>query len=232
MRALPKPFLNVDAGELPDEPDELYGLAHVVNVACGGHAGDDASMARVVAFCKRFGTRVGAHPSYPDREGFGRRATTMTPEALEAAVASQCRALAAHASVAYVKLHGALYHAASGDLGVARAALRGANAALGAPTVVTVIGPAEGATREAARELGLGYAREGFADRGVRDGALVPRGEPGALIDDPAKAAARARELAASVDTICVHGDGPNALAIARAVRRALDALDAPEARG
>lgn len=214
------PFLNVDAGEMPDEPEELYAVADVVNVACGGHAGDDASMAHVVACCTRFGTRVGAHPSYPDREGFGRRAMEMDDGALEASVGAQCHALAAHARPTHVKLHGALYHAANLDAAIARSALRGAHSALGA---VTVIGPASGETASAARELGMPYAREGFADRGVRaDGSLVPRGEPSAMIHDPARAAARAREIAGGVDTICVHGDGPNALAIARAVRRAL----------
>ena len=217
-------LLNVDAGELPDEPEELYALAHVVNVACGGHAGDAASMRRVVALCAKSGTGVGAHPSYPDREGFGRRAMTMSPEALLASVAEQCEALRdVTKDVAYVKLHGALYHAANADAAVARAALGGARRVLAR---VTVIGPAAGAIAEVARELGLPYAREGFADRGVRDdGSLIPRGQPGAMIDDPERAAARARELAASgtVDTICVHGDGPHALAIARAVRSALD---------
>lgn len=218
-----KPFLNVDAGELPGEPEELYALAHVVNVACGGHAGDDASMRRVVAFCKQSGTAVGAHPSYPDREGFGRRAMAMPADALGASVEAQCAALrSVAADVLYVKLHGALYHAANADPVVARAALGAASHALGA---VTVLGPPAGATAAIARELGLAYAREGFADRAVRaDGSLVPRGEPGATIDDPVAAAARARELARSgeVDTICVHGDGANALAVARAVRAAL----------
>ena len=218
-----RPFLNIDAGELPDEPAELYALAHVVNVACGGHAGDDASMRRVVAFCNQSGTAVGAHPSYPDREGFGRRAMAMTPDALAASVEAQCAALRrATSDVRYVKLHGALYHAANADPVVARAALVAATRALGAPTV---LGPPAGALADVARELGLAYAREGFADRAVRaDGSLVPRGEPGAMIDDPAAAAARARELAESgaVDTICVHGDGASALAVARAVRAAL----------
>ena len=100
--------------------------------------------------------------------------------------------------------------------------LDGARAALG--TRFAVIGPSGSALARIATDLGLGYLREGFADRGVRaDGSLVPRGEPGALIEDPAVAAARARLLAAQVDTICVHADTPGALAIARAVRTALD---------
>src|SRR5215471_7311777 len=73
-------FLNVDAGELEDESDELYAAAHALSIACGGHAGDDASMARVLAACARFGTRAGAHPSYVDREGFGRRAHAIAPD--------------------------------------------------------------------------------------------------------------------------------------------------------
>ena len=196
-------FLNVDAGELENEPEELYSLAHVVNVACGGHAGDDASMRRVIALCNQFGTRVGAHPSYPDRAGFGRLPMTMSREELVETVAEQCHALAScalaenDAPVAFLKLHGALYHAASGDAEIARAALRGAVEALG--WEITVIGPAAGCTREAAAELGLRYAREGFADRATReDGSLVPRGEPGAMIDDPARAAEQARALAQS----------------------------------
>lgn len=225
-------FINIDAGELENESEELYSLAHTVNVACGGHAGDDASMRRVIAFCNQFGTRVGAHPSFPDRAGFGRTPMTMTDDALLATVAEQCHALVScaraegDAPLAFVKLHGALYHAANGDASVARAALRGAIEALG--WEITVIGPPVGETIACARDLGLAYAREGFADRGVRaDGSLVPRGEPGAMIDEPERATARTREiaLAKNADTICVHGDGTNALAIARAVRTALDAM-------
>ena len=219
-------FLNVDASELENEPEELYAAAEVVNIACGGHAGDERSMTRVLEACKRFGTRAGGHPSFPDRAHFGRVVMAIAPEALTATVAEQCHALASIARVhgdvpiPFVKLHGALYHAANGDPALARAALRGIVEALG--WEITVIGPPRGATLEVASELGLRYAREGFADRGMRaDGTLVPRGEEGAMIDDPARAAEQARALVkgGEVDTICVHGDGKNALAVARAVR-------------
>jgi UPF0271 protein len=219
-------FLNVDAGELENEPEELYRAAQVVNIACGGHAGDERSMTRVLAFCKQFGTHAGAHPSYPDRANFGRTAIAIEPKALGAAVAEQCHALASLARtngdvpIPFVKLHGALYHAANADPALARASLEGIVEALG--WEITVIGPPRGAMIDAVRELGLRYAREGFADRGMRaDGSLVPRGEPGAMIDDPARAVEQARVLVASggVDTICVHGDGKNALEVARAVR-------------
>jgi len=123
-----------------------------------------------------------------------------------------------------VKAHGALYHAAQTDDAIAEALLGGARISLGSG--VTVIGAAGGALAGAASRERLPYAREGFADRATRpDGTLVARGEPGALVVDPAAAAARALELAAlgQVETICVHGDTPGATAIARAVRAALD---------
>jgi len=224
---MPKPLLNVDGGELEDEPEELYALADVIHVACGGHAGDARSMARVVAACMRSATRIGAHPSYEDRPGFGRRAQSVAPEALAASVARQCAELVAvarehGAEVVSVKPHGALYHAAHVEEATARACIEGIVRGAGA---VIVVGPAGGAFERAAHAAGVTYAREAFADRGVRaDGSLVPRGEPGALVTDPDAAAARARELAArdDVDTLCIHGDTPGALAVARAVRAAL----------
>ena len=210
-------LLNLDAGEHDDEPAALWQLADIVCIACGGHAGDEASMRRVLAVARE----VGAHPSYPDREGFGRRTIAITPAELAASVRAQCARLAAlSARVAYVKPHGALYHDANRDPVLARALLDGATAALGA---IAVIGPPRGALHDAAAATGLRYLREGFADRATRpDGSLVPRTEPGALIDDPALAAARARELAC--DTVCIHADTPNAMSIAIAVRAVLDA--------
>jgi UPF0271 protein len=226
-------ILNVDLGELPGEPEALYAWAHLANVACGGHAGDAATMDRAVALCLAHGTRLGAHPSYPDREGFGRRPVAMPPAELARSVAEQCRALLSvaasrKATIEFVKPHGALYHAAAGAPAVARATVEGIVEALGRG--VTVVGPAAGRLVEAAVDAGLGYAREGFADRATRpDGTLVPRSEPGALLDDPAVAAQRARQLATggAIDTVCVHGDTPGAVAIARAVRDVLDALGA-----
>jgi UPF0271 protein len=220
-------LLELDAGEHEDESEELWRLFDALNIACGGHAGDAASMERVVAFCARSpGLRVGAHPSYPDRTGFGRRTMALTAAAIAATVAEQCAALATIARehglrVEYVKPHGALYHDAAADPLLARAVLEGAMLELGS---VTVIGPPAGALRDAAGALGLPYAREGFADRRMReDGSLVPRSEPDALITDPARCAAQARRLATRVDALCLHADTPGALAIAQAVREALD---------
>jgi UPF0271 protein len=229
MLSAVRPFLNIDAGEHDDEPDALYALAHAVSVACGGHAGDERSMRRVIEACRAHGTRVGAHPSYEDREGFGRRELAVDAATLEKSVREQCARLVAiaeacGAKLAHVKPHGALYHAANRDPATARAVVAGARDAMGA---VVVVGPPEGELRRAASDAGLVFAREGFADRAMRaDGSLVPRGEPGAVIADVARAREQARTLAesAAYDTLCVHGDSPGALAIARAVREVLDA--------
>jgi UPF0271 protein len=221
----------MDLGELPDESEELYASAQVANIACGGHAGDDASMRRALELCRAHGVRLGAHPSYPDRSGFGRRPLTMSAKALRDSIAHQCAQLASiareyGASIVFVKPHGALYHDARRDDALAEALIGGARRALGAN--FTMIGPAWGACSRASTRAHLAYAREGFADRAIRpDGSLVPRDEPGALVLDPAIAAERARAIGSSgeVDTICVHGDTPGAAGIARAVRAALDAL-------
>jgi UPF0271 protein len=223
-------FLNIDAGELDDEPEAFFALAQVVNIACGGHAGDDASMGRALERCARLGAAPGAHPSFEDREHFGRRRLEVAPEVLRAQVAGQCARLRALAEpggqrVAWVKPHGALYHAANEAPALAEAVVGGAVDGLGRE--LTVLGPPRGALREAAVRAGLRFAREGFADRGMRpDGSLVPRGEPGALLEDPARARAQATRLVLGrgVDTLCVHGDTPGAVAIAEQARRVVDA--------
>ena len=218
--------MNLDAGEHPDEPEDLWALFDVLNIACGGHAGDAVSMETVVRWCVASGAAIGAHPSYPDRPGFGRRTMAIEPAALAATIAEQCAALAAIAArhartVDYVKPHGALYHDAAASAAIADAVIGAVTGVLG--DRIAVIGQPAGALRDAAAAHGLRYAREGFADRRMRaDGSLVPRSEPGALLTDPAAAAAQARALAAHVDTICVHADTPGALVIAGAVHRAL----------
>jgi 5-oxoprolinase (ATP-hydrolysing) subunit A len=229
-------LLNIDLGELPGEPDELYALASVANVACGGHAGDEASMARALGLALARGTLVAAHPSYPDRAGFGRVSMAIDPAALRASVAAQCAALrqiaaASGAQISMLKPHGALYHDAARDEATAQAVVDGALEGLGLPPAeLSLVGPPAGALLERARAAGARYLREGFADRGYAPGGgLLPRGTTGALLAEPAAAAAQALALArsGSVDTICVHGDTPGAVPIARAVRLALDGLPA-----
>jgi UPF0271 protein len=190
-------------------------------------------MQRAVALCVAHGAAVGAHPSYPDREGFGRRPMTLAPDALRRIVGEQCARLAAIAreagvAIGFMKPHGALYHQALADEATAEAIVVAAQVALGAR--VTVVGA--GALARAAARASMPFAREGFADRASRaDGTLVPRGEPGAMLLDPAAAAARALALAGGgdIETICVHGDTPGAVAVARAVRAALDSLRGAE---
>lgn len=222
------PLLNLDAGEHDGETDALLASADALNIACGGHAGDAASMTRCLSVCLAHGIRAGAHPSYPDRAGFGRTSMSIAPDALRASIAAQCRALLARASalgvpLAHAKLHGALYHDANRDPALAALVLGAVREVLGA---VIVVGPPAGEQRQFCLREGLPFEREGFADRAMRpDGSLVPRSEPGALIDDPARAAEQALRLAREGhDTICVHGDGPNASSIATAVRAALRA--------
>lgn len=217
-------LMNLDAGEHADEPEELWALFDVLNIACGGHAGDASSMDRVVRWCVASQRGIGAHPSYPDRVGFGRRSLVIEPAELTATLTEQCLSLSEIArqhgrAVAYVKPHGALYHDAATRPAIAEAVVAAARA-IGD---VTVIGPPAGALRDAATAQGLRYASEGFADRRMRaDGSLVPRTEPGALLTEPTAAAEQARALADRVDTICLHADTPGALAIASAVHKAL----------
>lgn len=217
-------LLNLDAGEHDFETEDLWGLADILSIACGGHAGDAASMKRLAEFCARHKKGVGAHPSYPDRDNFGRVSVTMPPESLAIDVRTQCQDLArvSPVRVGWVKPHGALYHDATKDRVVAEAVIDGATSAL---ETFVLIGPPTGKLAEVARERGITYLREGFADRATKpDGSLVPRSEPGALITDPRLAAARAREIMHYVDLICVHSDTEGAIEIARAVREAIRA--------
>lgn len=216
--------LNIDLGELADEPEALYLAADMANLACGAHAGDDALVARCVSLARRHGVSVGAHPSFPDRARFGRVAMRLSDEALRDTVRAQLAWLRARCGLAitHVKPHGALYHAADGEPSVARALLEVSRDALGD---VAVVGAPDGAMRSVATSLGMPFLREGFADRGYRDdGSLVPRGEPGAMLADVDAVRAQVRRLLAArrFDTLCVHGDGARAVDFARAAREAL----------
>ena len=237
--------LNADLGEtvdgVPTADDEaMFAVISSANVACGGHAGDPASMREAVARAERFGVVVGAHPSYPDRANFGRAAVAMDPAGLAAAVAGQLAALAAAgADLRYVKPHGALYHAVTTDREQADAVARAvADHAAQLGRALPVLG-LPGEIEAAAAAVGLPFVREAFLDRGyLPDGTLVPRGRPGALLADPDLVAARAVRLAtagvveavdgsavrADAASLCVHGDSPAAVLMARAVRAALDA--------
>jgi UPF0271 protein len=186
-------------------------------------------MQRAVALALRAGARVAAHPSYPDREQFGRARLPMPLSALYESIVDQVDTLAhvtreSRAVLWGAKPHGALYHAASEDAGVAAAFLDAVVAVW--PDGVTIVGPPEGHLEAETQARALRYVREGFADRRYGEGGkLLPRGEPGALIYDPETCAEQALRLARTgdVETICVHGDTPNAVVIARTVRSALE---------
>ena len=221
------PRLNVDLAELHDEPETLYSYAQLVNVSCGAHAGDEALARSACTLATRHGAQPGAHPSYPDREHFGRKRLSLSDAALRETLRAQLRwldliARASGVALMHVKPHGALYHAARDLPEVAAAVIEVTHEVLGD---VAMVGPPEGRLRELCSDRGLPYLREGFADRGyLPDGSLVPRGEPGALLDDLDAVRAQVRRLVrdGSYDTLCVHGDGPHAVAIARAVREVL----------
>ena len=237
--------LNADLGETVDgvptaDDKAMFAVISSASVACGGHAGDAASLREAVDRAARFGVAVGAHPSYPDTANFGRVPVDMEPDELTAAVAAQLHALAdAGADIRYVKPHGALYHAVTADAAQAAAVVRAVvtlSDSLGRALPVLGLG---GEIALAARAAGLPFVREAFLDRGYRaDGSLVPRGAAGALLHDPAQVADRAvrfvREgvvtatdgslVRVDAASLCVHGDSPDAVAMARAVRAALDA--------
>ena len=170
------------------------------------------------------GVRVGAHPGYQDRAGFGRRELGMTAEEIGVAVEEQVRALAAVVvgRLTHVKPHGALYNRAAREAGVARAV---AEAVTRVDGRLELVGLAGGELLVAGRAAGLRVRAEGFADRAYRgDGSLVPRGEAGAVLKtvDAAVAQGLAVVRSGRVDTLCLHGDGVEAVAMARALHEAL----------
>lgn len=213
--------LNADLGEGVTDDEALLDVVTSANVACGFHAGDEPTMRAVCVRAAALGVAVGAQVSYADRAGFGRRDLDVAPAVLEAQVAEQVAVLSEIAAqagtrVSYVKPHGALYNRVVHDAEQAAAVLRGSP---GLP----VLGLPGSVLLALARDLGREARREGFPDRAYTpDGRLVPRSEPGAVLTDTALIARRAVELAPGVDSVCVHGDEPEAVEHARAVRAAL----------
>ena len=217
--------LNCDMGELPDAVLEEALMRHVTsaNVACGGHAGDSATMKRTVDLARQYGVAVGAHPGYPDRANFGRVELALSTEQIAETVYDQIRALADIAGgLAHVKPHGALYNVAARNMEVARAIAAGV-ARLSRELIL--VGLAGSAMLDIWREMGFRAAAEGFADRRYEpDGSLRPRRFADALITDPEHAAAQALQLARAgkAQTICVHSDTPGSVEILAAVAESL----------
>ena len=224
--------LNCDIGESygawrMGDDRALLDIVTSANVACGFHAGDPSIIEATVRDATQRNVAVGAHPSYPDLVGFGRRSMAIAPGDVEAGVLYQIGALAAfaHASGAkltHVKPHGALYNDAARDAALATAI---AKAVARFDTGLVLVGLPDSALAAAGRAAHLRFAAEGFCDRAYEpDGSLRSRGRPGAVYTDPDQAAAQALSLAqrGAVQTLCVHGDTPGAAASARAVRTAL----------
>jgi UPF0271 protein len=238
--------LNSDLGEgygpwTMGDDAQILDCVTSANIACGGHAGDPETMFRTLRLAAHKGVRVGAHPGYADREGFGRRVIPMAVDEIGRLVVAQVGALVALARLAgtevrYVKPHGALGNLAAADRSVAAgivAAIRGLDLQL---AVLAISGTM---LEQVAREQGVAVYSEVFADRAYQpNGQLVPRSQPGAVLDDAKEAADRlvgylrtgrmpvagGEPIALRADSICVHGDSAHAVEMARHIRARLQA--------
>lgn len=236
--------LNADLGEgfgpwTMGQDADLLSVVSTANIACGGHAGDPDTMFATLAEAQRQGVAVGAHPGYADLAGFGRRVIPMSADAIERMVAAQIGALVGVAALAglrlgHVKPHGALANLAADEPQVARAIARAVRAVSRDLAVLAISGTA---LEPAAQAEGLAVFSEVFADRAYRpDGRLVPRGQSGAVIHDPATVATRmlafldsgrmpvqdGAQITLAAHSICLHGDNPGALDLARGLKAAL----------
>lgn len=233
--------LNADLGEGAGNDEALLQLVSSANIACGWHAGDAKTMRQCVRWAIDNGVAIGAHPSFPDRENFGRNAMQLPPEEIVAGMLYQIGALAAivkaeGGTLAHVKPHGMLYNQAVKEPELAAALCEAVR--LFDPTL-KFFGLAGSGMIDAARRAGLTPVEEVFADRGyLPDGSLVPRSQPGALIEDEETALAQTLSLvrehrvtaidgsrvAVNAQSVCLHGDGAHALAFARRIRERLTA--------
>lgn len=237
--------LNLDAGEsfeaLNDGSEEkLYQIVTSVNIACGGHTGTETTMAKAVELASKYNLRIGAHPSFPDQENFGRQILKMPEQELTDSLISQIedlKSIVQHQGLklSHIKPHGALYNLAANDPSAARAVIQ---SVLAVDKNLVVVGLAGSAFLNWCREAGLRAVAEAFSDRRYEsDGTLRARKFSDALIEDSEWAAKQAvqiashqpfaavdgREILVQADTLCVHGDTPYALSHARAVRGALE---------
>jgi 5-oxoprolinase (ATP-hydrolysing) subunit A len=231
--------LNADLGEGVGDDAAMFEIVSSASIACGGHAGDEDTMQTTVRAAKARGVVIGAHPGFADRENFGRRRLMLPPEELDASIRAQVRMLVEIAEaeswpVRYVKLHGALANMAAEEPAVMALCLA---AVEGLVEDLAVLAIDNSAQVEIAEALGFRTIREAYADRAYQpDGLLVPRQMPGAVLEDGVTIAARAVRLASfgeivagdgtvistQARSLCIHGDTPDAVAIARAVKDAL----------
>lgn len=238
--------LNADLGESfgawqMGNDAEMLRVVCSANLACGFHGGDPLVMRQTLRLAREHGVSVGAHPSYPDLQGFGRRRMAMAPDELEAAILYQISALDGMAKVeglqvSHVKPHGALNNAASADRALAEVVVRAIRAY--DPQMI-LLAPALSELCAAGHAAGLSVVEEIFADRAyLDDGQLVPRSRPDAMIhgaeasyahvrrmlDEGAVISVSGKRLPCGIGSICVHGDGPEAVATARHLRERLSA--------
>lgn len=240
--------LNADAGEsygsysYGDDAAVMRSVSSV-NVAAGFHAGDPSVMRQTIRLARELGVAVGAHPAFPDRQGFGRREMTLAAAEAEDLVLYQVAAVAGVAqaegtSLTHVKPHGALYTASAHDRGLAEAI---ASAVFAFDPALVLYAPPRSALAAAGRAIGLRVAIEAFADRAYQaDGTLVPRGETGAVIVSVEEVVTRAMQMATErtvvavdgstiqidADTLCIHGDTPGAASMAAWIRAGLNSAD------
>lgn len=237
--------LNSDLGEgfgpwRMGDDETMLSLVTSANVAAGGHASDPDTMFATLTLAAQRGVVVGAHPGYPDREGFGRRVIPMTPDQIGRMVVAQVGALSALAVMAgtqvrYVKPHGALGNLAAADADVARGIATAVQAIGGDLAILAISGTA---LEHAARQAGVQVFSEIFADRAYQpNGQLVPRSQPGAVLHDVDAVAQRliaflqdgrmpvigGEPIELAADSICVHSDTPGAVDMARLLRARLD---------
>jgi 5-oxoprolinase (ATP-hydrolysing) subunit A len=231
--------LNCDLGEGAGHDAELMPLVTSANIACGLHAGDETTMHRTVELALQHGVAMGAHPSFDDREHFGRRELTVDLQELKRSVLEQIRSLQRVAStyntsLAHVKPHGALYNMAARDAVVAQVI---AEAVYEADSRLLLVGLHGSELITAGRNFGLKTLAEAFADRRYQaNGSLVPRSQPGALLESVEEALNQVRymllhrtvialdgkQVDLTPDTICLHGDGPHAVEFAQQLRAAI----------
>ena len=232
--------LNSDLGEGAGFDQELLSLVTSANIACGFHAGDAETMRRTIELARSNGVAVGAHPSLFDRENFGRTELPVPADQVFAAVTYQLGVFQAiaesvGAKINHIKPHGALYNMAARNKDLADAVVR---AVCEIERTLLLFAPGNSALAAAGRTHGLSVVAEVFADRNyLDDGGLVPRTRPDALLHDPEAAAIRVvrmirdgrvqsidgADVAINAETVCVHGDTPDAVKFARALRQHLE---------
>jgi 5-oxoprolinase (ATP-hydrolysing) subunit A len=238
---MPRIDFNCDLGEGCGDDAEILPWITSANIACGGHAGDEASMRATLRICREHGVTAGAHPGYEDRAHFGRRELPLTSDEIADTIRRQYARLAVIAAEEGVRLHhlkphGAMYNRSARD---PVAAMAIAQATREIDPELILIGLSGSESIRAAEAAGLRAAHEVFAERGYdANGRLLPRDAPGAVLEDLDDAVRQARELALHgrvhcagggslalrADTLCLHGDRADAAAFARALRTALDA--------